>query len=284
MNYRHIYHAGNFADIFKHLTLVSIITKMQEKESAITVLDAFAGTGIYDLSSPEAQKTQEYLNGIGNLIEFQSDNTKIGQRQIQDLNNDFITKYLNIVLNLSNAKNGLFYPGSPYIISQILRKQDHLVATELHPQDYASLKYNLRSFNAAVHLQDAYSAIKAFLPPKTSRGLVLLDAPFEVSNEYSKIIESLKIINKRFFAGIVMIWFPIKDPIVIKEFYNDLSSIGYKEYLKIEFTVSGLDKVMNKSGIIIANPPFIKDQLASLMQDLCQKIYAQQASYLLEYI
>lgn len=274
MNYRHIYHAGCFADLMKHLILVALLKKLQEKDKGFTILDAFAGLGIYDLASEEAQKTKEYENGIGMLRTYLD-----SSGFVNDNNATTISTYISIISSLSSPT---LYPGSPYIISSLLREQDELIASELHPQDYAQLKHNMRWDNSAIHHIDGYHAIKAFLPPKNQRGLVLLDAAFEVQNEYFKIIDALKLIRKRFAAGIVMIWYPIKDLKLVREFYSTLKSTGYQEFLKVEFEIDNADLGMNKCGVIIANPPHIKDQLSDMMQFLCDEVYEGTATMKVE--
>ena len=268
MNYRHIYHAGCFADLMKHLILVALLKKLQEKDKGFTVLDAFAGLGIYDLDSEEAQKNKEYENGIGMLNGWiEKNNSQPCEEGNLDNN---ISAYLSIIEFLSSPS---LYPGSPYIISSLLRQQDELIASELHPQDYATLKHNMRWDNSAIHHIDGYLAIKAFLPPKNSRGLVLLDSAFEVQNEYLKIIDALKLIKKRFAAGIVMVWYPMKDAKLVQEFYKALKSTDYPEFLKIEFEIDNTELGMNKCGVIITNPPYIQHEIRDMMQLLCDKVY-----------
>ena len=305
MNYRHIYHAGNFADLMKHLILVALLKKLQEKDKGFTVLDAFAGIGLYDLESEEAQKTKEYENGIGVLRKWvenhhprghkvelrdlpSSSSPRSGARGSQDTREELLlpheipdpasrsyagTEDDAISTYLSLAPSPTLYPGSPYIIASLLRGQDNLIASELHPQDYATLKHNMRMCDAAIHHIDGYNAIKAFLPPKSPRGLVLLDGAFEVRNEYLKIIDALKLIRKRFAAGIVMIWYPIKDVKLVKEFYKDLKGTGYPEFLRVEFEIDDIGLGMNKCGVIIANPPHIKTELEEMMRFLCDDVY-----------
>ncbi|MGV2432498.1 MAG UNVERIFIED_CONTAM: 23S rRNA (adenine(2030)-N(6))-methyltransferase RlmJ [Rickettsiaceae bacterium] len=162
MNYRHIYHAGNFADLLKHLVLISIIEKMKEKPTPFTVLDAFAGIGIYDLDSPEASKTLEHENGVSLFLEKISEKKDIP---------DVCMKYNEIIDKLNNMPGLHLYPGSPYIISETIREDDSFIACELHKGDYLMLRENIRQ---NIHNMDAYNAIKAFLPPKNNRGLVFL--------------------------------------------------------------------------------------------------------------
>ena len=150
MNYRHIYHAGNFADIVKHLVLIAILEQLKNKEKPFAVLDAFAGLGLYDLASEAASKTLEYNNGIGKLLQAL----------------DHTSKSLKIFLSVINSVGQNFYSGSPFIINKLLRPQDLLIACELHPTDYLNLKKLIPN----AHNIDAYNAIKAFLPFKENRG------------------------------------------------------------------------------------------------------------------
>lgn len=253
MNYRHIYHAGNFADVVKHITLIMLLQKLKEKDKPFAVLDAFAGLGIYDLTSNESQRTLESERGIGLL------------RNAPNLSSLTILEYLSI----ADSYEGL-YPGSPMIAASLLRKDDKLIAAELHPSDYSALKYNMRRYsNAHIHHIDAYNAVKAFCPPKEKRGLVLLDPAFEAKDEFDKIIESVKLIKQRFNGGIVMIWYPIKDAHLVSKFYKDYKEVGYAESLKLEFEINGMEG-MNKCGIIISNPPYIESALKEVMACLAK--------------
>ncbi|MEY3196657.1 MAG: ComJ [Pseudomonadota bacterium] len=270
MNYRHIYHAGNFADVVKHIILIHIIQELNKKDSTYTILDAFAGIGIYDLSSAESQKTLEYLHGINKLLEYKD-------KKLPPV----IETYLNLIKNLNENT----YPGSPTIISSTIRNSDKLIASELHPQDYATLKYNMRKFsNTAVHLLDGYNAMKAFLPPQTTRGLVFLDPAFEKTDEFDKLIEALKFIRKRFFAGITMIWYPIKTKKEVEKFYQDLKTTGYPEFIKIEFGIKELSVGMRKCGVLISNPPHIINSLNDSLKFLSDEIYKGNAEVLVEQI
>ncbi len=259
MNYRHIYHAGSFADVMKHVILIVLLKKLKVKDKPFTVLDAFAGIGIYDLNSTQASKTLEHENGIGLLL-----------KKADLIMPAAVREYLDIITDLNNPQETHLYPGSPYIAARFLREADELIACELHPEDYETLKSNLY---AAIHKIDAYNAIKAFLPPKTARGLVLLDPPFEVRDEFSKLISALKLIRKRFIAGMVMIWYPIKDRAETMGFYDQLKATGYPEFLKIEFGIK-LESGMNKCGLIIANPPDVKSEIDDIMSFICKEIYS----------
>lgn len=253
MNYRHIYHAGNFADVAKHITLMLLLQNLQKKDKPFAVLDAFAGIGLYDLQSEEAQKTLESERGVGMLRDNPTSAPSI------------VTEYLSLI----DAYGGL-YPGSPMISASMLREADRLIAAELHPIDYATLKHNMRRHkNVHVHHIDAYNAIKAFCPPKEKRGLVLLDSAFEVRDEFDRVLEAMKLLKKRFAGGAVMIWYPIKDTKLTNKFYKDFGEVGYVESLLVEFEIKGMEG-MNKCGIIIANPPQIEAELSEIMNYLAK--------------
>jgi len=275
MNYRHLYHAGNFADVVKHVTLISLLKKLCEKDKPFAVLDAFAGLGLYDLASEEALRTKESESGVGALVSHGLDprasevsrdprvkpveNSRAHGMQMPPI----ITEYLRVTA----SHNGL-YPGSPMIAASYLREEDQLIAAELHPADYATLKHNMRRHNNVhVHHIDAYNAIKAFCPPKEKRGLVLLDPAFEVKDEFTKVLDALRLIKKRFSAGVVMVWYPIKDKQLVEKFYKDYREVGYAETLTIEFEVNALEG-MKKCGILIANPPYIEPELREAMDYL----------------
>lgn len=255
MNYRHIYHAGNFAEVIKHITLMMLIQKLKEKDKPFAILDAFAGIGLYDLRSEEAQKTLESERGIGSLRSELSSPPSI------------ITEYLRLIDSHTEL-----YPGSPTITAHMLREADQLIAAELHPADYIKLKHNMRhSQNVHVHHIDAYNAIKAFCPPKEKRGLVLLDPAFEVRDEFDKILEALKLIKKRFAGGMVMIWYPIKEQSLVSKFYQRYKEVGYAESLTLEFEIGGMEG-MNKCGIIISQPPHIEADLRDVMNYLAKAL------------
>ena len=265
MNYRHIYHAGNFADIVKHLTLIAIIEQLKKKEKPFAVLDAFAGIGQYDLLSVEALKTNENINGVQKLLQY-ADSQKIRPELIQ--------KFLNIIS--LNKKS--IYPGSPRIIHQLLRTYDRLVACELHTEDYKSLKVLFtRTNNISIHQLDAYLAIKAFLPFAENRGLVFIDPPFERKDEFSKLIEALKIIKRRASNICVLIWYPIKNTAEIKKFYQEYQIIGFKEALIIDFMLLDSPNNMHQCGLLIINPPNIKNEISALIKYLIDNIFLNQA-------
>lgn len=268
MNYRHIYHAGNFADLVKHITLIGLINKLKNKDKPFAVLDAFAGLGIYDLTLDQATRTSENRTGIKQLFANLTNNYP-----------ELIKQYIELVKSYNHSDQVTIYPGSPLIISSMLRSNDRLIACELHKEDYPILKHNMALYpNSHIHNIDAYQAIKAFTPLLEKRGLVLLDPAFEVRNEFDKIIDALEILKKRFASGMVMIWYPIKDQKAINIFYQQQKEIGYSETLIIEFELLGDDTMgMHKCGIMICNPPFIEEEIKEAMVYLSKVIYHGKA-------
>ncbi|NUS19061.1 MAG: 23S rRNA (adenine(2030)-N(6))-methyltransferase RlmJ [Mesorhizobium sp.] len=262
MNYRHIYHAGNFADVLKHAVLARLIRYMQKKDGAFRVLDTHAGIGLYDLSSEEAQKTGEWADGIGKLME-----AELGP-QVSEL----LEPYLSAIREL-NPEGGIrFYPGSPKLARMLFRPQDRLSAMELHPEDYARLH---RLFEGDHHTRitelDGWLALGAHLPPKEKRGIVLVDPPFEEEDEYQRLAGGLEKAYRRFPGGTYCLWYPLKKGAPIKEFHETLQALDIPKMLCAELTVRSDRGItgLTGSGLIIVNPPFtLKDELHQMLPAL----------------
>jgi 23S rRNA (adenine2030-N6)-methyltransferase len=227
MNYRHSYHAGNFADVFKHSILTLLIQKLSQKEKPFCYIDTHAGTGCYDLRSRETQKTKEYLSGIAKVItqeEYPSD----------------LEKYFAIIKQLNAGTSDLhYYPGSPYFVSKLLRSQDRMILMELHKEDAQILKQNFsNNKQIIVHHYDGYLGLKAFLPPKEKRGLVLIDPPFEEKDEFTKIITGLKTALERWRNGIYAIWYPIKDQTAAADFLAQLQALSPNKILTSKISIN----------------------------------------------
>lgn len=271
MNYRHSFHAGNFADVFKHFILCLFLEKLREKDKGFFVLDTHAGIGKYDL----IEKNQEYLNGIA----------KIYGRKI-DSN---FASYQEMVRRFNFFKELKIYPGSPKIIKNFLRPLDQAIFCELHQEDFVLLK---RAFagdkSVQIFKENGYQFLKSHLPPIEGRGLVLIDPPFEKENgredDFLEIIKYLQEGIKRFAHGMYLIWYPIVDEKKVEKFYQSLDELKAKlkvaDLLKIEF---GIDASVNlekpgfrKCGMIAINPPWqfeekINKSLPLLLQALGQK-------------
>ncbi|MCC2666163.1 MAG: rlmJ [Gammaproteobacteria bacterium] len=255
MNYRHSYHAGSFTDVFKHTVLVSLIQALQRKETPICYLDTHAGTGHYDLFSEEAQKSKEFEGGIGQLFEIKNPPTLVKQYLA-------CIQAVNTRLAHSEMSRLRYYAGSPAIMRYFLREQDRMVLTELHPQDYQLLKnYFSDNKRVNVHLLDGYQGLKAFLPPKERRGLILIDPPYEKSNELEHLVSALSFVLKRFATGVYAVWYPIKNRLMIDQFHRALKNVVQCPTLITELSIYPEDSAqhLNGCGMAIINPPWQLD-------------------------
>lgn len=260
MNYLHDYHAGCAADVFKHVVLVALLNALKKKDTPFCYLDTHAGGGIYDLSSESAQKTGEYLEGIAKLIN-------------QPVNHPLLKQYLSLVEDCNNENNALrFYPGSPCVAHAELRPQDRMVIMDFKKPVYDQLKTIFaKDKQAQVHYYDGYLGLKAFLPPKEKRGLVLIDPPFEDINEFKLLPQHLTTALQRWPHGIYAIWYPIKNRKQINAFHHDLLKLNNSKIMISEFCPWPDDVAMrlNGSGMIVINPPWqIEQELNGALNEL----------------
>ncbi len=266
MNYRHIYHAGNFADVLKHVVLARLIVYMGQKDKAFRVLDTHAGIGLYDLSSEEAQKTGEWRDGIGRILDA----------DIPARAKAILEPYLTAVRDL-NPDGGLtLYPGSPKLTRMLMRPQDRLSAMELHPDDYETLHRLFDGdFQSRITELDGWLALGAHLPPKEKRGIVLVDPPFEIAGEYERLADGLAKAYRRFSGGTFCLWYPLKQGAPIREFHEALKALEIPKMLCAELSVrSDRDTTgLSGSGLIIVNPPFtLKEELDVILPFLKDKL------------
>ena len=258
MNYRHAFHAGNHADVFKHIVLLGLINALKRKDSAFFVLDTHAGRGSYGLDAAAAKKTQEAEAGIRLLL-------KAGLR-----GNLLISNYLSAV-RASNPGNKVdTYPGSPLLLANALREQDRLACCELQPDEAAALKTLLgNNAQVGVHERDGYGALAALLPPKEKRGLVLIDPPYEAQlAEFDQIIPAIRAGLTRWPTGMFALWYPIKLRRALQPFYRRAADLPAKSVLLAELQVRPGDSPlrMNGSGMLLINPPWkFNDELATAL-------------------
>ena len=247
MNYRHAYHAGNFADVAKHLTLVAALLQLRKKDKPFFVLDTHGGRGRYDLGADEAARTGEAAAGIGRLLPPGDEG---GRPPV-------LETYLDLV-----AQDGAgHYPGSPLLAARLLRPQDRLVAVEKHPEDAAALMAALAPFgNVRAIAGDGYGRLSTLLPPKERRGLVLIDPPYEAPDEFEQAAGALKAAWRRFATGIYMLWFPIKSPAAAEAFCGEALAAGVAKALRIDIAAPARpqdDKPrLTAAGLLVVNPPF----------------------------
>jgi 23S rRNA (adenine2030-N6)-methyltransferase len=259
MNYRHAYHAGNFADVVKHAVLARILTYMKLKPQPFRVIDTHAGIGRYDLTGVESGKTSEWRDGIGCVIDCEM------PTEVEKL----LQPYLEAVgsVNLPGALT--FYPGSPVIARHLMRPGDQLVANELHAEDFEALRTELRRTpDTKVLNLDAWVAVKALLPPPERRGVILIDPPFEDAKEFACLVDGLRNALQRFATGVYVIWYPVKDQALAERFVRDVSGLGAIKMLDVRLKLcepfAGLG--LTEASLLILNPPFnLRDELEVLM-------------------
>ncbi len=268
MNYRHIYHAGNFADVLKHAVLARLIVYLQQKDKAFRLLDTHAGIGLYDLSSEEAQKTGEWREGIGHLMEA----------KLPEPVATILAPYLDAVRSLNPEGEITLYPGSPKLARMLFRPQDRLSAMELHPDDSRRLARLFEGdYQVRVTELDGWLALGAHLPPKEKRGIVLVDPPFEEEGEYDRLIDGLSRAWRRFPGGVYCLWYPIKKGAPIADFHEALKALEIPKMLCAELSVkSDRDTTgLSGTGLIIVNPPFtLKDELHAVLPEM-KRVMAQ---------
>lgn len=270
MNYRHVYHAGNFADVVKHAVLARLVEYLKRKDKAFRVVDTHAGIGLYDLSSEEAQKTGEWHDGIGRLVDapLPADAAAL------------LAPYLDAVRAV-NADGGMEkYPGSPLIARHLLRKQDRLSAIELHAEDSQSLASLFEGdFQVRVTQLDGWLALGAHLPPKEKRGLVLVDPPFEIAGEFDRLVEGLKKAHRRWPGGIFALWYPVKDRKAVAAFRDDLAGAGIPKIMDIEFYIRppSTEPRLDGTGMVVVNPPFPLESELAVMLPALGKVLGEDA-------
>ena len=267
MNYRHGFHAGNFADVFKHVFLTRILLYLARKDAPFRVIDTHAGQGEYDLCSDEAVRGGEWRDGIGRFAELGD----LGASA-----RELLKPYLEIVGPLDRGGRPARYPGSPRIIQAQMRPQDRATFCELHPDAFAELRAKFRrdSRFACLNL-DGYTGLRAGVPPKERRGLVLIDPPFERTNELDLAWSALLAAHAKWPSGTYALWYPVKDARTIAGFAKQIAQSGVRRVLRLELAVD--DAVpggkLARTGLILINPPhLLEDEAAILLPALAQKL------------
>lgn len=249
MNYRHAYHAGNFADCFKHALLVALLDSLARKPTPFFVLDTHAGAGGYNLEAEMARRTDEATLGIRRLLQKPS---------------PVLGRYLGLVEQLG------LYPGSPALIRAMLRENDRLTCCELHPEDAAALRRRFhRDAQVDVHERSGWEALGALLPPREKRGLVLIDPPFEAQDEFRTLADGLRRGHARFGHGVFASWYPVKKMAAVREFHASLMSSGIPDIVSVELHLretTNPDR-LNGCGLIVINSPYQFESQAQSIAD-----------------
>ena len=275
MNYRHAYHAGNFADVHKHAILALVIEHLKHKEAPFLYADTHAGIGFYDLASVQAEKTGEWKDGIARI-------------QAEPNPPAELAPYLEAVANLNTGGPLTRYPGSPAVVSALARPTDRLALCELHPEDAETLRRRfVTDKRVGVHHMDGYTALKALLPPPERRGLVLIDPPFEVRDEFDRMRKGLAQAIKRWPTGLYALWYPIKARAPIDRFHADLQMLGLPKTLVAEVMIrpGDQDDVLNGCGLVLINPPWKLDEgLDNLLPWLARVLAPGQGWHRLDWL
>jgi len=275
MNYRHAYHAGNHADVFKHLVLSRLLALMSRKEQPFAYLDTHAGIGLYDLRGDQASRTGEFLEGIARL--WQADDLPA-----------LTADYMGMIRDMNPDGELRYYPGSPEVARRLTRPQDRVQLNEKHPEDGVLLKENMKwDRRVAVHLGEGWHVPRALLPVPEKRAVMLIDPPFEQLDEMQRCAKALKEAVGRMRQTVAAVWYPVKDQRALKRFYQDLAGSGAPKLLRVELLVHSLERPdsLNGSGLAIANPPWgLEEELRQLLPWLAVKLGQTQGSWKMDWL
>ncbi len=277
MNYRHAYHAGSFSDVFKHIFLMGLLQALLRKDKPFCYLETHAGAGLYALSGGLAEKTGEFKEGIESLMTSVSQSHSGTYHKMPAL----VAAYLKCVQTLGYPGS---YPGSPLIAQTLLRSDDRLVLCELDPPVYRLLKRTLNDSPVAqVHAQDGFLGLKALLPPKERRGLILMDPPFEDPKDWARLIEGLQISLEKFPQGVYALWFPIKDLKAVALWIRKIQQLALKDVWVFEWMHSDPKDLywgLPGCGMLMVNMPFqLQTVLGESLAYLCKAIGQKNSDY-----
>jgi 23S rRNA (adenine2030-N6)-methyltransferase len=267
MNYRHAFHAGNFADVIKHIVLTRILVYLHEKPSAFRVIDTHAGAGLYDLTSEEARRGGEWLTGIARIM----------QARFSEHTLPLLKPYLDIVRAFNPQAELKSYPGSPLIARALLRPQDRLTACEVADDPRKNLIDALRRDpQARVVDLDGWVALPAFVPPNERRGLVLIDPPFEAKDEFERLAERFAAAFVKWPTGIYVLWYPAKSRRSTDELADHVAEVAARakpagRCMRLEFSIApqAAGSPLASTGLLIVNPPFpLHGELKTILPEL----------------
>jgi len=262
MNYQHEFHAGNFADVFKHAVFCRILHYLRGKPAAFRVIETHAGAGLYDLANAKAMRGGEWQGGIGKLMDAQIPPNVAG----------LLSPYLDVVRAVNERGELRTYPGSPALARAWLRPQDRLLACELVPAVAAALSRNLRGDTRIKTLPiDGWVALNAYVPPKERRGVVLVDPPYEAEDDFHRLTNGLEAAHRKWATGIYALWYPIKGRREVDTLAKRLRRLAMPKVLRAEVLVSPLSDPtrLNGAGMIVVNPPWaLESELSMLLPTL----------------
>jgi 23S rRNA (adenine2030-N6)-methyltransferase len=271
MNYQHAFHAGNFADVHKHVVLTRMLLHLREKATAFRVIDSHAGAGRYDLAGAQATRSGEWRYGIARLFTARS-----AEAAISGAARTLLAPYLDSVAALNPSGALRFYPGSPLIANALLRDDDRLIACELEADAAAALKLALRSARRAKVLAiDGWMAVNANIPPKERRGLVLIDPAYEESADFDRLVEAVAQAHRKWPTGLYLLWYPIKGRDAPDALARRLRRLNIPKILRCELSIGTppAEGALAGSGLIVVNPPFaLERELRTLLPALVRLI------------
>ena len=257
MNYRHAFHAGNFADCLKHAALVAVLLHLRKKQAPFAVIDTHGGRGLYNIGGVEAKKTGEAQTGITRLL-------------VQDRLPGVLDAYCELVRGFGADS----YPGSPLIAAKLIRSQDRLVAIEKHPEDHAALAASLAgNARARIIAGDYRRELPQLLPPGERRGVVLIDPPYEAPDEFAEATRALIAAQARFATGIFLLWYPAKERPLVAASAGELLNAGIGSLLKVELDVGAPNEATRlfAAGLLVVNPPYgFGDEMRSILPFLAR--------------
>jgi 23S rRNA (adenine2030-N6)-methyltransferase len=287
MNYQHAFHAGNFADVHKHVVLTRILEHLRAKPAAFRVIDSHAGAGRYDLLGPEAVRSGEWRDGIERVFAVSQSGEPTAQRA-----RVLLAPYLDIVAALNPGADPQIsrlriYPGSPLIAAARLRRQDRLIACELEPRAAAALKECLRGDRRAKVLSiDGWMALNANVPPKERRGLVLIDPPYEEAADFMRLPAALADAHRKWPTGIYLIWYPIKERQAPDALARRLRKLGVPKVLRCEIALGPPrgDIGLVGSGLVVVNPPYMLEEELRVLLPVLARLLSPDATSTVDWL
>lgn len=270
MNYRHVYHAGNHADVLKHIVLARALDLLGKKFKPFFVLDAHAGPAIHALLGREASKTGEWKQGVARLFDAHGKPVHLSKAA------EAVIEPWRRCVALLNPTSLHNYPGSAHIARTLLREQDRLHVNELHPEDHAALDAAMvGDRRIRVSALDADVAVKSVLPPRERRGLILIDPSYERPDDAERALRMLDHGLQRFETGVFLLWYPVVDALSTAQIMDGASLLGWPKTWIVELRVKPLQPQggLAGSGLIMVNPPWpLTDELAILLPELSAKL------------
>jgi 23S rRNA (adenine2030-N6)-methyltransferase len=270
MNYRHAFHAGSFADVFKHAILTRVLLHLRGKTAPFRVIDIHAGAGLYDLASEESGRTGEWRDGIGRAFDA----------ALPAAAGELLAPYLAAVRSFNPDGTLRHYPGSPLLVCRLLRPQDRLIACELEPAAATALAHRLRAIRQAKAIAiDGWVALNAYVPPSERRGLVILDPPYERPDDFARLAAGLVAAFRKWPTGIYMAWYPIKGRDGPDALASALRRSGVEKALRLEMMVASPDPDgrLAGSGLVVINPPWRLHSEAEIMLGALGNLLARGA-------